>query len=198
MNALRAIVERARAALAARGVWLANAISSPCPECHRQLRADGGCTHCERARLLEGPVKKISVNQAKSVLSEPVTVDNPTGARFRFTKERLLSDDGHLAADHSPADFARRARVLLYGLDAARTSSAVTNSRATRPNAMGVYPRRKEIRKRYADKETGERFDVVVRADDSGDVFDVFDLFPGKKIPATTRPSRVRLKGDDA
>lgn len=29
------------------GVQVKNAITNPCPKCHHQLRADGGCTHCE-------------------------------------------------------------------------------------------------------------------------------------------------------
>lgn len=99
---------------AAHGVAMANAITKPCPECHRQLRADGGCTHCERAALLSGGLKRISVNQAKSVLSEPVSVSNPTGATFLFTKEKLLGADSHLKKDHTPQDFDRRASVLLY------------------------------------------------------------------------------------
>ena len=171
-------VERARAALAARRVGLANDITKPCPKCHRQLRKDGGCTHCERDTLLSGGLKRINVNQAKSVLSEPVEVSNPTGATFRFTKEKLLSDTGHLRKDHLPQDFDRRTKVLLYGIDAARTSIDIKNGRASRPNELGVYPQRKEVRKQYTDKATGEKFDVVVRADSTGDVYEVFDLFP--------------------
>ena len=157
---------------------LANAITNPCPKYHRQLRADGGCSHCERAELLSGELKRISVNQAKSVLSEPVTVENPTGATFRFTNEKLLGDSSHLKADHTDADFARRASVMLYGIDAAKTSRDIDNKQASQPNELGVYAQRKEVRKSYKDKETGKRFEVVVRADRDGEVFDVFDIFP--------------------
>ena len=152
--------------------------TKPCPKCHKQLRADGGCSHCERAELLSGELKRISVNQAKSVLSEPVTVENPTGATFRFTNEKLLGDSSHLKADHTDADFARRARVMLYGIDAAKTSRDIENKQASQPNELGVYAQRKEVRKSYTDKETGKRFEVVVRADRDGEVFDVFDIFP--------------------
>ena len=100
----------------------ANAITNPCPKCHRQLRADGGCSHCEREELLSGGLKRISPNQAKSLLSEPVTVGNPAGGIFRFTKEKLLGEGSHLKADHTKADFERRARVMLYAIDAAKTS----------------------------------------------------------------------------
>ena len=157
---------------------LANEITNPCPKCHRQLRADGGCTHCERAALLAGGPKRISPNQAKSVLSEPVTVNNPTGATFRFTKEKLLADNSHLKADHTEADFERRTRVMLYAIDAAKTSRDIKNKRASRPNEFGVYPQRKEVRKTYTDRETGKKFEVVVRADNNGEVYEVFDLFP--------------------
>ena len=162
----------------ARRAGLANEITNPCPTCHRQRRADGGCTHCERAELLSGGLKRISPNQAKAVLSEPVTVDNPTGASFRFTKEKLLDDDSHLKADHTKRDFERRARVVLYAIDAAKTSRDITNSRSSKPNAMGVYPQRKEVRKAYTDPDTGKPFEVVVRADGKGEVYEVFDIFP--------------------
>lgn len=160
------------------GAELANEITKPCKKCHHQLRADGGCTHCERAELLAGVLKRISPNQAKSVLSEPVTVNNPTGATFRFTKEKLLADDSHLKADHSEADFERRTRVMLYAIDAAKTSRDIENKRASRPNEFGVYPQRKEVRKTYTDHETGKKFEVVVRADNNGEVYEVFDIFP--------------------
>jgi len=132
----------------------------------------------EREELLSGELKRISVNQAKSVLSEPVTVENPTGATFRFTNEKLLGDSSHLKADHTDADFARRARVMLYGIDAAKTSRDIENKQASQPNELGVYAQRKEVRKSYTDKVTGKRFEVVVRADRDGEVFDVFDIFP--------------------
>ena len=160
------------------GEALHNEITKPCKKCHHQLRADGGCTHCERAALLAGGLKKISPNQAKSVLSEPVTVSNPTGVSFRFTKEKLLDDDSHLKADHTGADFARRARVMLYAIDAAKTSRNIVNKRASRPNELGVYPQRKEVRKTYTDHETNKTFEVVVRADNNGEVYEVFDIFP--------------------
>ena len=160
------------------GAELANEITNPCPKCHHQLRADGGCTHCERAALLAGGPKRITPNQAKSVLSEPVTVNNPTGATFRFTREKLLADDSHLKADHTEADFERRTRVMLYAIDAAKTSRDIENKRASRPNEFGVYPQRKEVRKTYTDHETGKKFEVVVRADNNGEVYEVFDIFP--------------------
>lgn len=160
------------------GAELANEITNPCPKCHRQLRADGGCTHCERAALLAGGPKRITPNQAKSVLSEPVTVNNPTGATFRFTREKLLADDSHLKAGHTEADFERRTRVMLYAIDAAKTSRDIENKRASRPNEFGVYPQRKEVRKTYTDRETGKKFEVVVRADNNGEVYEVFDIFP--------------------
>ena len=163
---------------AAHGIALANAITKPCPECHRQLRADGGCTHCERTALLSGGLKSISVNQAKSVLSEPVSVSNPTGATFRFTKEKLLEADSHLKEHHTPQDFDRRAHVLLYAINAAKTSRNITTGRATKPNELGVYAQRKEVRKQYTDKKTGKHFDVVVRADSKGEVYEVFDILP--------------------
>ena len=161
-----------------RRMALANAITKPCPQCHRQLRADGGCTHCEREKLLSGGLKRISPNQAKAVLSEPVTVNNPTGAAFRFTKEKLLDDGSHLKADHSERDFERRARVMLYAIDAAKTSRDITNSRSSKPNELGVYVQRKEVRKTYTDPATKKQFEVVVRADNKGEVYEVFDIFP--------------------
>ncbi len=107
-----------------------------------------------------------------------MTVSNPTGASFRFSKEKLLSDDSHLKADHSEADFARRARVMLYAIDTAKTSRDITNTRATKPDANGAYPQRKEIRKSFTDPDTKKRFEVVVRADNNGEVYEAFDVFP--------------------
>lgn len=166
---------------ARRELGLANAITDPCPKCHRQRRKDGTCTHCERQELLDGGLKRISVNQAKAVLSEPVVVKNPTGIALRFTKDKLLSDTGHLRQDHTPQDFDRRARVLLYGIDAAKTSRNIRNGSATTPNALGVYAQRKEIRKQYRDKASGRLFNVVVVADNAGTVYDVFNLYPDIK-----------------
>ncbi len=67
---------------------------------------------------------------------------------------------------------------MLYGIDAAKTSRDIENKQASQPNELGVYAQRKEVRKTYTDKETGRHFEVVVRADRDGDVFDVFDIFP--------------------
>lgn len=173
-----AAVARARAALSRRGGGFANEITRPCPKCHRQLRADGGCTSCERRALLDGGLKRISPSEANVVLSEPVEVRNPANAVFRFTKEKLLSGGGHLKKDHSQKDYERRARVMLYAFDTARTSKDVTNKSASRPNGLGVYAQRKEVRKRYVDAKTKRPFEIVVRADSNGEVYEVFDVFP--------------------
>lgn len=155
-----------------------NAISHPCPKCKRQLRRDGGCTYCERQTLLAGKLRRISPNEAKSLLSEPVSVKNPTGFEVKFTGEKLLADDAHLKAHHNNADYERRARVMLYAVDAAKTSRDVRTSRATKPNKDGVYAQRKEIRKQYTDPKSGRKFEVVVLADNNGDVYEVFDVYP--------------------
>ena len=155
-----------------------NVISHPCPKCKRQLRRDGGCTYCERQTLLAGKLRRISPNEAKSLLSEPVSVKNPTGFEVKFTGEKLLADDAHLKAHHNNADYERRARVMLYAVDAAKTSRDVRTSRATKPNKDGVYAQRKEIRKQYTDPKSGRKFEVVVLADNNGDVYEVFDVYP--------------------
>lgn len=51
---------------------LANEITNPCPKCHHQIRADGGCTHCEmvanhakgKTALGEALAKKVDVVNA--------------------------------------------------------------------------------------------------------------------------------------
>ena len=51
---------------------LANEITNPCPKCHHQMRADGGCTHCEmvanhakgKTALGEALAKKVDVVNA--------------------------------------------------------------------------------------------------------------------------------------
>jgi hypothetical protein len=160
------------------GEEVENAISHPCPVCKRQLRKDGGCTSCERQALLNGKLKKISPNEAKSLLSEPVSVKNPGGFEVKFSKEKLLDDAAHLKAHHTEADFERRARVMLYGIDAAKTSRDVRNKTAKTPNKNGVYAQRKEIRKQYTDQKTKTKFEVVVIADNNGEVYEVFDIYP--------------------
>ena len=132
-----------------------------------------------REALLKGKLRKITPSEARDLLSEPVTVKNPTGVEFRFTKEKLLGDDSHLKADHSNADFHRRAKVMLYAVDAAKTSRDITNKSSTRPNDLGVYEQRKEVRKTFTDPDDKKKkFEVVVRADKNGEVFDAFDVFP--------------------
>ena len=132
-----------------------------------------------REALLTGKLRKITPSEARDLLSEPVTVKNPTGVEFRFTKEKLLGDDSHLKADHSNADFHRRAKVMLYAVDAAKTSRDITNKSSTRPNDLGVYEQRKEVRKTFTDPDDKKKkFEVVVRADKNGEVFDAFDVFP--------------------
>ncbi|MBQ2346402.1 MAG: hypothetical protein II391_03520, partial [Kiritimatiellae bacterium] len=132
----------------------------------------------ERAAILSGKLRVISPSEAHVLLSEPVTVKNPTGAEFRFTKEKLLSDNSHLKKDHSNADFHRREKVMLYAIDAAKTSRDITNSRSSQPNEHGVYVQRKEVRKKYTDPKTKKQFEVVVRADNNGEVYEAFDVFP--------------------
>lgn len=156
---------------------MANEITHPCPVCKHQLRADGGCTHCERTELLRGALKPISKTEAYKVLAEPVVVKNGETS-FRFTKEKLLSRSGHIFGHHGHADARRRTRVLLYAMDAARTSKDVVNKRASEPNALGVYPQRKEISKTYTDRKTCKPFKVFVIADDAGEVYEVFDIYP--------------------
>ena len=133
----------------------------------------------ERESLLSGGLTPINLDQAKSVLLEPVTVSNANaGGSFRFTSEKLLGEQSHLKKDHTDADYRRRAKVLLYAIDTAKTSKDVTNKKSSQPNEWGVYVTRKELRKTYTDKTTGKPFTVVVRADRNGDVFEVCDLFP--------------------
>ena len=133
----------------------------------------------ERESLLTGGLTPIKLDQAKSVLLEPVTVTNAeAGGSFRFTSEKLLGEQSHLKKDHLDSDYRRRARVLLYAIDTAKTSKNFENKKSSKPNEWGVYEMRKELKKTYKDKETGKPFTVVVRADRNGDVFEVFDLFP--------------------
>ena len=67
---------------------------------------------------------------------------------------------------------------MLYGIDAARTSKDVRNKIAEKPNKNGVYAQRKEIRKKYTDPKTKKKFEIVVIADNNGEVYEVFDLYP--------------------
>jgi len=38
--------------------------------------------------------------------------------------------------------------------------------------------RRKEVRKKFTDPKTKKQFEVVVRADNNGEVYEAFDVFP--------------------
>lgn len=143
--------------------------------------ADGkqAATSHSRAEMLSGKLRKITPSEAHVLLSEPVTVKNPTGVEFRFTKEKLLGDDSHLKKDHTGGDFHRRVKVMLYAIDAAKTSRDITNKSSSKPNSLGVYEPRKEIRKTFTDPDNrNKKFEVVVRADKNGEVFDAFDVFP--------------------
>ena len=49
----------------------------------------------------------------------------------------------------------------------------------TVPICLGVYEPRKEVRKTFTDSDNrNKKFEVVVRADKNGEVFDAFDVFP--------------------
>ena len=153
-----------------------------CPQCGCVLRKeDNGCTHCERKALLDGPLKRITPSKAREILLEPVTVKNGN-TEFRFAFAKLFGDGAHIPGHHSVADSNRRARLLLYAIDAARTSKHIENKKSTVPNKLGFYPQRKVLWKEYTDKRGGSierKFKVFVIADDSGLIYDVFDMYSG-------------------
>ncbi|MBR1609310.1 MAG: hypothetical protein IJ678_06815 [Kiritimatiellae bacterium] len=142
-----------------------------CDKCGAFLRDDGGCTHCERAALLSGPVRSVGIGDAETILSEPVEVRDRNGRTVVFRKEKLLGAGTHAKDDHAPADYRRRCHRILFAIDAARNGRSRTELHQGRD---GIFRERTKYRKDYAAKGDRPAFRAIVFADAKGNIREVF------------------------
>ena len=152
--------------------------SKTCDKCKRYLREDGGCTHCERSELVDGALKEVSVDEAeKIVLSEPVDIKRD-GHIVRFSADKLVK--GHLADDHTKADYKRRMVMILYAFDAVRNGKYKHMTKIS--DKTGEAIDRHVYRKDYAVKHGGKdvKMKCLVVADTNGEVREVFTFYANR------------------
>ena len=145
-----------------------------CDKCAHFLREDGGCTHCERAAFLAGPVRGVSIRDAETILSEPVEVRDRDRRRVVFRKEKLLWAGTHAKDDHPPRDYARRCHRLLYAIDTVRNGKARSEWHR---RGDGARVRRTKWTKHYKAKGDRRAMDSIVFADKNGDIREVFTFW---------------------
>lgn len=101
---------------------LANEISNPCPKCHHQLRADGGCTHCDNAaNHAKGKTAFADVASSKkdhpAAMSRKSVGDIDFVYGFEGTPEQDYEDGwgvSHILKKH-PEDAQQVTGVLAFG-----------------------------------------------------------------------------------
>ena len=104
------------------GEGLANEITNPCPKCHHQLRADGGCTHCDNAaNHAKGKTAFADVASSKkdhpAAMSRKSVGDIDFVYGFEGTPEQNYEDGwgvSHILKKH-PEDAQQVTGVLAFG-----------------------------------------------------------------------------------